>query len=181
MGARCWFSLDNRSKRLGYTPDYPQAGWVYGWPATSHWPMVSAVEGASAKQGIAAEPRGRARTRFRTTTVVFTQYVRLVLPLDGFVFWIKTDLVTESALLNAMQMNTAQMNATLNVVSAMPTFTVKGSFHYSTQQRQEESEVAAVNTVAFPPKRRSSNLTKSVQTSCGLANMAAISKATTRR
>jgi hypothetical protein len=36
MGARCWFSLDNRSKRLGYAPDYlSQAGWVYGWPVTS--------------------------------------------------------------------------------------------------------------------------------------------------
>ena len=111
--------------------------------------MVSAVEGATAKQGIAANLAVGLDTLSNDDEVTFTQYVRLVLPLDGFVFWIKTDLVTESALLNAMQFNTAEMNATLNAVKAMPTFIVKGSFHYSTQQKQDEAEVEANNTVIF--------------------------------
>ena len=34
-------------------------------------------------------------------TVTFTLYTKVVLPIDGFVFWVKTQLLSESAIVNA--------------------------------------------------------------------------------
>lgn len=52
--------------------------------------------------------------------VTFTQYIRKVLPLDGYVFWLKTKDMT-----------------------------VPGSLHYTTDKRQNEDETIAVNRVIF--------------------------------
>lgn len=52
--------------------------------------------------------------------VAFTQYTRYVLPLDGYVFWLKT--------------------ATLQI---------QGSFHFAVDKRQEEDETIGVNRVVF--------------------------------
>lgn len=53
-------------------------------------------------------------------SIPFTQYIRKVLPLDGFVFWLRT--------------------ATINV---------SGSLHVETDKRQLEDETIAVNRVVF--------------------------------
>jgi len=42
--------------------------------------------------------------------ITFTKYVRLVLPVDGYVFWVKADLVGPSALLNAGRLNSVALN-----------------------------------------------------------------------
>ncbi len=60
--------------------------------------MANAAEGASAKQNIAAALAGGVETLSLQQEITFTQYVRLVLPLDGFVFWVRSDLLTASAL-----------------------------------------------------------------------------------
>jgi len=88
-------------------------------------------------------------------TITFTQYKRVVLPLDGFVFWVRADLVSPSFLLNAARPN--QINqpgpVTLNKpqvqTTAAPFRTVQGSLHYATDRRQEEAETYAVNQVVF--------------------------------
>lgn len=54
-------------------------------------------------------------------TIVFTLYTRQVLPLDGFIFWFKTDR----------------------------TFTASGSLHYSVDTNQREDETISVNHVVF--------------------------------
>ena len=54
-------------------------------------------------------------------TLVFTRYLQFILPLDGFIYWLK-----------------------------MPeTHTVKGSLHYSTNSMQESDEVFDQNAVVF--------------------------------
>lgn len=60
----------------------------------------------------------------RDARVVFTRYQRKVLPLDGFVFWLKTQ-----------------------------TDTVQGVLHYSTDKRQLEDETIAINKVIFTTGR----------------------------
>lgn len=62
-------------------------------------------------------------------TVTFTQYTRRVLPLDGYVFWVRTDLATGA--------------------SAPTTVTVAGSIHYAIDKRQNEDETVSVNSVVF--------------------------------
>lgn len=80
--------------------------------------------------------------------VVFTRYVRVVLPLDGFVFWLRADQVSPSTVFNAMQPNSARFDAAKFTVPAA-TLTVQGSLHYATQTRQVEEENYAANRVVF--------------------------------
>ena len=111
--------------------------------------MASASEGASAKQNIAAALAGGIDTLSLDQEIVFTQFVRLVLPLDGFVFWVKSDLLTPSALFNAFQLNTAEFNYSDVLPIPPSTLTIKGSLHYSTIVNQAEDTTEAVNTVIF--------------------------------
>lgn len=111
--------------------------------------MASAAEGASAKQNISAALAGGIETLSLNQEIVFTQYIRLVLPLDGFVFWCRADLLTSSALLNSFEYNLSELNESSVIAAAAPTMTVKGSFHYSTVVNQDEASTEAVNTVIF--------------------------------
>ena len=83
--------------------------------------MASAAEAATAKQGLASSLADGVETLSNQDSVVFTQYSRLVLPLDGSVYWVKT----------------------------ANTFTAQGSFHYSTTQAQNEAETEGTNAVVF--------------------------------
>ncbi len=111
--------------------------------------MANAAEGASAKQNIAAALAGGVETLSLQQEITFTQYVRLVLPLDGFVFWVRSDLLTASALFNAFEFNKAELNESSVLAAAAPTITISGSFHYSTRVDQNEAETEANNTVIF--------------------------------
>jgi hypothetical protein len=63
-------------------------------------------------------------------TITFTKYTRYVLPLDGFVFWIKNGVPVRA----------------------------KGSLHYSTQSEQREDETISINHVIFTSKTPVKNL-----------------------
>ena len=84
-------------------------------------------------------------------TVVFTQYVRTVLPLDGFVFWVRADLLSESALTGAMGYNTngAAYRRGLTVDKPANQIVAKGSLHISNTKRQEETETYGVSRATF--------------------------------
>lgn len=82
-------------------------------------------------------------------TVTFTQYVRVVLPQDGFIFWVKADLLSESALYNAYKYNQLVNNALPRVETPAKTITVQGSFHYSTIIKQEEDATNSSNYLVF--------------------------------
>ena len=113
--------------------------------------MSNAFESANAKQGIASLLAAGLKLLSDDQTITFAKYIRLVLPLDGFVFWVKAQSISQGALLNAMGLNVAgQMLNSIQVAAAQTTtLQVQGSLHYSTQVRQEESETEAVNTVIF--------------------------------
>ena len=83
--------------------------------------MVSATEGASAKQGMAADLAVGLDALSNQQTVTFTQYTRFVLPADGFIFWL----------------------------AGSTQLTVKGSLHYSVARQQNEDEIAGYNQVVF--------------------------------
>ena len=86
----------------------------------------------------------------RDYQLTFTQYVRLVLPLDGFVFWVRGDLVGQSARFNASALDGSAFNAPFPSQPAASTQTLsEGSLHYSADQRQNEDETLAVNSVVL--------------------------------
>jgi hypothetical protein len=64
-------------------------------------------------------------------TITFTLYKRMVLPLDGFLFWVNYSLVTPE------------------VGDPLATQQVKGALHYSVEVEQEEESTLSVNTIVF--------------------------------
>lgn len=82
--------------------------------------MSSTLEGSP--QGAALGPALTDGLRVLTAGAVipFTQYVRYVLPLDGYVFWLKTQQIA-----------------------------LEGSLHISTNKRQNEDETISINRVVF--------------------------------
>lgn len=90
--------------------------------------------------------------------VEFTPYVRLVLPLDGYVFWVRADLLSQSALVNSSPLNRFYPNQPrIAAVPAAP-FTIQGSLHYAIDNRQEEAETYAANRVVFTAESKIDDL-----------------------
>ena len=90
--------------------------------------------------------------------ITFTRYRRLVLPIDGTLFWVKETLISPSAIYNQMLFNKVAFNAMPKVLETAPTFDAKGSLHYSSDLRQEESETYAANRVVFTAEEEVQNL-----------------------
>lgn len=74
-----------------------------------------------------------------SATISFSVYVRMVLPLDGFVFWVRTDLVSQAAL-SGLASDTYNGPATLEVA---------GSLHISSRAVQDETQNVDVSNIVF--------------------------------
>ncbi|CAM5998813.1 unnamed protein product [Sphagnum balticum] len=83
-------------------------------------------------------------------TVTFTKYVKVILPIDGFVYWIKADQINEGALLNALPINSPPpLDTSASLGSLANTVIAPGSIHITTRKMMEESEVYAISDVHF--------------------------------
>lgn len=82
--------------------------------------MVSLAESAGIQQPIRAALDDGIAQLSANESITFTKYVRKVLPLDGYVFWL-----------------------------AGETMTLQGSLHYATSRQQNEDETSSVNSVIF--------------------------------
>ena len=113
--------------------------------------MVTATEAAAnAQTQMAATLGSGLATLSNNQEITFTQYRRLVLPLDGSVFWVRSAIINPAALYNANQFNAAAFNA-LGGASVNPPapITVAGSLHYSTSNAQDEAATFSTNRVVF--------------------------------
>lgn len=90
--------------------------------------------------------------------VTFTLYQRTVLPLDGFVFWVRADILAPSAVANGFTANAASVNESVSVAKPAPVLKVKGSLHYATNVRQEEASTMAVRQVIFTAEEKVNDL-----------------------
>lgn len=110
-------------------------------------PSVSETSGASLP--LAAGLALGVETLSGNQSITFTKYVRLVLPLDGYVFWVRADLLSQSALLGASRFGSTWFGRAQSIVTPAATVAVSGSFHYASDQRQNEDETPAVHRVLF--------------------------------
>ncbi|EAV5958036.1 hypothetical protein GID13_23035, partial [Salmonella enterica] len=67
----------------------------------------------------------------RSASVTFTKYVRKVLPLDGFVFWVKASVLADDP------------------DTEPDTKVVKGYLHLTTESIQDEEQLYDKNVVTF--------------------------------
>lgn len=81
-------------------------------------------------------------------TITFTKYVRVVLPLDGYVFWVNAALVNPSAIPNVPAFN-AMTPGRPAIQGADVTVRVQGSFHFEIDRRQEEDMTLDINRCTF--------------------------------
>lgn len=84
--------------------------------------------------------------------IVFRKYLKVILPLDGFVFWVRADLLSDSALANVATFNGFAFNQPTTVVEAAQTLAAAGSLHVTTTNRQDSTEGFSVNRMVFTSK-----------------------------
>ncbi len=111
--------------------------------------MTTVAESSAAPLEFAAGLQTGTSTLSQQQIVQFVKYVRLVLPIDKMVFWVKAELLSQSALFNVARFNSAQFNGTGAAPIPAPTINAAGSLHFSTDVRQEEDRNAAFNQMIF--------------------------------
>ena len=111
--------------------------------------MATATEAAAARGPLASPIADGVNTLSQQQAITFTKYVKMVLPLDGFVFWVKADLLSPSAIPNTAVLNSVTPNQPQSVVTSANTLTVQGSLHYATEQQQDETASYSVNRIVF--------------------------------
>lgn len=82
-------------------------------------------------------------------TVTFTLYRKFTMPFDGFIFWIKSDILSNSSMPNCSPPNSFYINQPQNIKTQAPSITVKGSFHYSIDRSQDIDETVDKNHITF--------------------------------
>ncbi len=120
--------------------------------------MTSVTEAAASPPELAGDLHAGVDTLSRLQEITFTQYSKVILPLDGFVFWVRSDQLAPSAVYNASLYNQVAYNAGPAVLSAAPTLTAKGSLHWSNTKRQDETEILSVNQVVFTSEQEITDL-----------------------
>lgn len=111
--------------------------------------MSTVAESVGAPTPMGSDLQAGVDTLSLDQEITFTKYVRVVLPLDGFVYWVAASILSPSALYNVAGMNTTAFNAPPRVSAPAPTLTAKGSLHYATETQQQEQNTFSVNSVIF--------------------------------
>ena len=121
--------------------------------------MPLAEEAATTNQGgLAGALAAGVDTLSENQTVKFTKYIRTILPLDGYVFWVKADILSSSALANVATYNSFMFNQPLVVITSAPEFDAKGSLHFSTELREDLDEGYSANRILFTALQPVNNL-----------------------
>src|SRR5215831_21264046 len=113
--------------------------------------MATAAEAARGGTALEAALKAGLEVLDLNQTLTFTLYQRLVLPLDGYVFWVKAALLSSGALLNANKspLNSAALNAGQTITTPAASLTVKGSVHVISDLHQEQQANFSNNRVVF--------------------------------
>jgi len=110
--------------------------------------MATVTESSGAKPQLASGLAEGTNTLSGNQEVIFTLYAKLILPLDGYVFWVNASLLSNSALYNASQYGRLEYDVYPLGVPARQV-TVQGSFHLTTELLQLEDRTPAHNHIIF--------------------------------
>jgi hypothetical protein len=111
--------------------------------------MVSAIEGSGGLGAMASANAAGVDAISSGQTITFTRYQRVVLPLDGYVFWVKASLLAPVGTRTPSPLQGHLIPEPGELVTQAATWTVKGSLHYSSNNTQDEAEGFSVNRVIF--------------------------------
>ena len=110
--------------------------------------MANVFETSGAKPQLASGLAEGVNTLSGNEQVTFTLYVKLVLPLDGYVFWVNAALLTDTAIYNAAQYDRLLYD---NYNGAVParSITAQGSFHLAQELHQLDDRTTVYNHITF--------------------------------
>jgi len=114
--------------------------------------MATVAEASNKKSQLGASLEDGLDVISEFKTYIFTLYRKVVLPKDGFVFWVKGSLLRGDAL------NEAPFNSLDTTTLPPNTITAKGSLHYATVLSQEQEQTFATNKVVFTSPAQINNL-----------------------
>lgn len=115
--------------------------------------MPTPVEAAESQSPLNATLKQGVGAISEQQEITFTKYIRLVLPVDGSVFYVKADMVSPSAVFNAMGFNAETFNEPELITALAPTLTVQGSMHFDTEKNQDEDQNYAINRMIFTSEK----------------------------
>lgn len=81
--------------------------------------------------------------------VVFTRYLRVTLPMDGFVFWVRADQLSRSALMNTSPFNSYTPNQVEEILSDAAEISALGSLHFSSTLSQTPTSTFGASRIIF--------------------------------
>ena len=110
--------------------------------------MSTIGETSGAKPQLGAGLTQGMQTLSANEQITFTLYVKLILPLDAYVFWVNASLLTDSAIYNILTYGRGIFNKKGNPLPSRK-LTVTGSFHVNTDMHQLEDRTTAYNHVIF--------------------------------
>jgi len=112
--------------------------------------MPSAAETLQQPGILGAPAREGLETLDQNQQVTFTKYLRVVLPLDGFVFWVRSSILSPSSQIGAAAIAAANIaGGDVPAYSAADTMVVQGSLHYGTRAQQTEEANYTLSSVTF--------------------------------
>lgn len=119
--------------------------------------MTTAQEASAAPSLLGGPLASGVRLISSNQEVTFELYARVVLPVDGYVFWVRATALSDSAVINASPLNSYTPNQPQ--ISVLPvSFKAQGSLHYATDVRQEEVANYSINRVVFTALESVQNL-----------------------
>lgn len=120
--------------------------------------MTSIAEAVTGGTQLASTLHAGVEQISQNQTITFVQYTLRILPADGWKFWVQSNLLTPTAPKK-----------------------IEGSFHYATDQRQNEDETIAINRVIFTSEKEIQDFNDISPTTIYIATFDDIRFAFTRR
>ena len=111
--------------------------------------MSTISETVGAKSQMASGLAQGIETLSNNETVTFTLYVKMILPLDGYIFWVNSNLLNDSAIHNVLIYGQGEYNNQGEFPALSKNITRKGSFHFAQDARQLEDRTAVFSQVIF--------------------------------
>lgn len=110
--------------------------------------MADVSEILDAPTAMAGDLQQGVKTLALDQEITFRLYRRVVLPIDGFVFWVRADLANRQ-FFQTSKLTTAAEVGEADLETEELSLVAKGSLHYTADIRQEEPETYAANRVTF--------------------------------
>ena len=108
--------------------------------------MTNAAEAAKAKTPLASDLALGVKTIDLDQEIEFKLYVRIVLPIDGYVFWVRADLISTPVIRALLTANQVMLGSGTEFKTKVK---AQGSLHYSTVTEQAEDSTMGVNRMVF--------------------------------